>query len=66
MTRKEEVGACIEELKKRVPWGANSLPKSRFIEAYERESLNNICNHIIKETQDLVKYIEEYEELDKK
>lgn len=66
MTRKEEVEACIKELKKRVPWGANAFPKLKYEEDFERENLRNNCNRLIKETQDLMKYIEEYEELDKK
>ena len=65
MTRKEEVGACIEELKKRIPWGADVFPKLNYGEGFERKSIRDNCKNLIKEAQDLMKYIEEYEEIKK-
>lgn len=65
MKRKEEVGACIEELKKRIPWGAEVFSKLNYGEGFERNSIRNNCKNLIKEAQDLIKYIEEYEEINK-
>ena len=59
MTRKEEVGACIKELRIRM------LSTVGLIERLSDMGIRGECKELIKEAQDLVKYIEEYEELDK-
>ncbi len=59
MTRKEEVRACIKDLKMRIPATLELMERVRGI-----ESIKEKCKELIKETQELMKYIEEYEELD--
>lgn len=60
MTRKEEVGACIKELRIRM------LSTLELIERLGTMDAKDEYKELIKETQELLEYIEEYEELDKK
>ena len=62
MTREEEISLCIMCLKHRILSSAESIKK---YEGGINEMTYSMCEDAIEELQDLMKYINELEELNK-